>query len=74
MTTKLTGVANEPNADGSHDVLIDHEGERIIVNIPLHHLQELIGYIPILLMSDASLHKMKHEIDRALSFRGGSSS
>jgi hypothetical protein len=47
MTATLTGIANEPNQDGSHSVLIDHDGKHIEVVIPLQHLLELMGKIQI---------------------------
>ena len=40
MTSKLIAIADSANPDGSYDVTIDHDGERITVNIPL---QELIA-------------------------------
>jgi hypothetical protein len=43
MTSKLVAIADSANTDGSHDVTIDHSGERIAVNIPLQHVQELIA-------------------------------
>jgi hypothetical protein len=42
MTTAVTGVANNPKEDGSHSILINHNGEQIELVIPPHHLQQLI--------------------------------
>lgn len=117
MTTAVIGVAEKANEDGSHSILINHNGEQAETIIPLQHLQELIGAfqlaaietayetnrnirIPrldvtridiahqgpacelmvsttqtgtvVLLMKDNLLRKMKAEIDRVLSHRGGS--
>jgi|SRR5262245_5517141 len=39
----VAAIADRPNPDGSHDVTIDHNGERIAVNIHPQHVQELIA-------------------------------
>jgi len=43
MNSKLAAIADSPNLDGSHDVTIDNNGERIAVNISLQHVQELVA-------------------------------
>src|SRR5262245_41144600 len=43
MTSTLASIADGPNPDGSHDVTIDHNGEKLTINIPLPRVQELIA-------------------------------
>jgi hypothetical protein len=69
MTSKLAAIADSPNSDGSHDVIIDHNGKQIAVNIPLARVQELIAKFQVRIfdMSQQAQfpHLAVHRIDVA---------
>jgi CBS-domain-containing membrane protein len=58
MTAKVIGVATDSNEDGSHSILIEHEGKQVPVVIPIQHLQDLIGQFQV-----SAIHKAHESVE-----------
>jgi len=56
MTSELVSIADGPNPDGSHNVIINHSDEQLTVNIPLPCVQELIAKF------QAQIFEMRHQM------------
>ena len=65
MTSQVAAIADSPNPDGSHDAVIDHNGERVAVNIPLERVQELVAKFQVRIFETQFPQLAVHRIEVA---------